>query len=192
MRKCTYCGRLNEDEVTYCVGCGQDEFRPYTEADRLGDERRMYEASRKPETSILTFNLQGIGTTLYGQRDFRADGTYLTTMWLVFFFVPLIPVRSLRVRYQGPGAQGGNYAVVEERFPQWKQVLYTYAYVAFLAGWPYLAGSTAFSFSPDALDTVLGVTLLFIVCIMPVPAPWILRCAATRRLQPRLDGTRRV
>ena len=51
----------------------------------------------------MAYTLNGIGTTFYGQRDFQPDGSYLTTEWLVFLYVPLIPIRSLRVVYRGPG-----------------------------------------------------------------------------------------
>ncbi len=45
--------------------------------------------------------LNGIGTKFYGQRDFSPDGSYITTEWFVFIYIPLIPLKSLRVRYQG-------------------------------------------------------------------------------------------
>jgi hypothetical protein len=51
----------------------------------------------------MAFSFNGIGTSFYGQRDFRPDGTYTTTEWFVFLAIPVIPLRSLRVRYQGPG-----------------------------------------------------------------------------------------
>jgi hypothetical protein len=139
----------------------------------------------------MAYTLNGIGTTFYGQRDFRADGTFITTEWLVLVYFPLIPFRSLRVRYQGPGkhrwylgfGSSDNYAIYEKRFPpHWKQVLYTYGYVALLAVWAYLTGFAAVSLFPHALYTALGVTLVFVACIIPVPTPWILRHIAQRRL----------
>ncbi len=32
-----------------------------------------------------------------GQRDFGSDGSYITTEWVVLFFVPIVPLRSFRV-----------------------------------------------------------------------------------------------
>jgi len=40
----------------------------------------------------------GIGSTFYGKRDFREDGSYITTEWLIVVGIPLIPLRSFRVR----------------------------------------------------------------------------------------------
>ena len=33
MKKCTYCGRENDDEAVQCPQCGMDEFRSGTETD---------------------------------------------------------------------------------------------------------------------------------------------------------------
>jgi len=139
----------------------------------------------------MAFTLNGIGTTFYGQRDFREDGTYITTEWFAVCHVPIIPLRSLRVRFQGPGeprwylglGSSDNYAVYEKSFPHWKQVLYTYGYVAFVIAWVYFIGSTALSLFPRALDTVSSVSMVFIACMIPVPTPWILRYCAQRKLR---------
>ncbi len=137
----------------------------------------------------MAFSFNGIGTTFYGQRDFRADGTYTTTEWFAVFYFPIIPLRSLRVRYQGPGenhwylgfGSSDSYAVYRKSFPHWKQVLCTYGYVAFMIAWVYFVGSTAVSFFPR--ETLFSVTLLFIACIIPVPTPWIFRYYAKRKLR---------
>jgi hypothetical protein len=138
----------------------------------------------------MAYTFNGIGTTFYGQRDFRVDGTYITTEWIAVFYFPIVPLRSLRVRYQGPGdpprfgiGSSENYAVYEKSFPHWKQVLCTYGYVAFLIAWVYFVGSTAISRFPHALDKVSSVTMIFIVCMIPVPTPWILRHYAQRKLR---------
>jgi len=44
----------------------------------------------------MAFTLNGIGTRYCGVR-WLPDGTYVTTEWVVIFFIPLIPIRSLRV-----------------------------------------------------------------------------------------------
>jgi len=33
----------------------------------------------------MAFSFNGVGTMFYGQRDFRLDGTYVTTEWFVVF-----------------------------------------------------------------------------------------------------------
>jgi hypothetical protein len=135
------------------------------------------------------FSFNGFGTTFYGMRDFRADGSYITTEWIVFACFPLIPIRSLRVGYRGPGEHhwylgGGSsekYAVFEKRFC-------TYSYVALLIGWIYFVCTSSVSMFPHALDTVSGVTGIFVVCILPVPTPWILRHFAQKRVYERHDA----
>ncbi|WP_008308223.1 hypothetical protein [Leptolyngbya sp. PCC 6406] len=45
----------------------------------------------------MPFNVNGIGTTYYGRRDFRPDGSYITTEWFIFLMVPIAPLRTFRV-----------------------------------------------------------------------------------------------
>lgn len=138
----------------------------------------------------MAFTLNGIGTTFYGQRDFRDDGSYLTTKWFVFLYVPLIPICSLRVVYEGPSeparhfgyGPSESYAVHERRFPpDWKQVLMTYGYIALLVSWACLIVPVILGEFPHALDTVFGMIAISVVCAIPVPTPWILRRYATRK-----------
>lgn len=39
----------------------------------------------------------GIGTTFMGQREFRLDGSYITTEFFIFLLFPILPLRSYRV-----------------------------------------------------------------------------------------------
>src|SRR5262245_20240386 len=55
-------------------------------------------------TVPMPYTLNGIGTRFYGKRDLRPDGSYITTEWVTFAYVPLVPFRSFRVSYLGPGA----------------------------------------------------------------------------------------
>jgi len=80
--------------------------------------------------------INGFGTTFYGQRDFKPDGSYVTTEWIVCWFIPILPLRSLRVIPWGfrprvaPSAYGGfadEYLVIQESLPNLKQVVCTYA-----------------------------------------------------------------
>jgi hypothetical protein len=47
-----------------------------------------------------TFN--GVGTKFCGRRDEGADGSYVTTEFFVVGNIPLVPLRSWRVRPSGP------------------------------------------------------------------------------------------
>jgi hypothetical protein len=44
---------------------------------------------------MFTFN--GIGTKLYGSTDNSSDGSYVTTKWFVFVYLPVVPLESYRV-----------------------------------------------------------------------------------------------
>jgi hypothetical protein len=138
-----------------------------------------------------TFN--GIGTKFYGQRDFRADATYITTEWFVFCFIPLIPLRSLRVRFQGPAnvrsyvvffSSRRSYAVFETGWPNWKQVLCTYGFVALSVCWSSLIFlAIAVSQESRGLGSKPGVLPILFACLfVPVLLPWFLRHRAKKRL----------
>ena len=76
----------------------------------------------------MAFTFNGIGTMFCGQREFRKDGTYITTEWIVLCYVPIVPIRSIRVKYLGPGAHRWylgmgsckQYTVYDQRLPNWK------------------------------------------------------------------------
>jgi hypothetical protein len=74
--------------------------------------------------------INGIGTTLPGARDFRADGTYTTTEWATVLYVPLVPLRGLRILpVHKPGLQflgSWKYHTIEESRPNLRQVLSVY------------------------------------------------------------------
>ena len=67
----------------------------------------------------MPFTLNGIGTTLYGARDFQPDGSYITTEWFVFIYVPVAPLKSMRIlrpdnkKYYG-AIRTSRYTVLEK------------------------------------------------------------------------------
>ena len=85
----------------------------------------------------MAFTFNGIGTTYYGKTDWRGN-SYVTTEWFVFFFVPIVPLESMRVRERGGGSIGfysrRHFEIVEHLPLQRKQVA-----VTFLIGWGALA-----------------------------------------------------
>ena len=137
----------------------------------------------------MAYTFNGIGTTFYGQRDFHSDGSFLTTEWMVFFHVPLIPFRSLRVRYQGPAERrfpigfgsADSYAVYQKTVPNWKQVLCTYGYVSSIVFWVILLCS----YFSRVIHTGGTAAIGFLVAgfLLPVPMPWVLRYYARRKLR---------
>lgn len=70
------------------------------EADALLGNRRLFLeplAGRAPVMSTLN----GIGTTIYGREEQGDDGAYVTTLFFVVFFVPVIPLGAYLVADAG-------------------------------------------------------------------------------------------
>jgi hypothetical protein len=74
----------------------------------------------------MAFTFNGIGTTYHGRSDKGPDGSYIATEWFVVAYIPVIPIRSFRMR----PVSGGTFAIVYssqkyeiEPVPfHWKQV----------------------------------------------------------------------
>src|SRR5882672_2971567 len=82
----------------------------------------------------MAFTFHGIGTMVYGERDYWPDGSFVTTEWFVIAFVPLVPVISKRIGY----TRSSDYATYDAS-GYWvyntlpldrRQVLFTYAWFA--------------------------------------------------------------
>ena len=43
-------------------------------------------------------SFNGTGTRIYGKRGFWTDGSFVTTKWVTFLWIPLFPLSSMRVR----------------------------------------------------------------------------------------------
>ena len=156
-------------------------------------------STRHPETD-MAFTFQGIGTRLYGQREFEADGSYITTKWFVFLYVPIIPLRSFRVIDQGAGdynvmlppvvmGSSVRYAVLNETSPNASQVISVYGFVLLCAAW-FAALMWFMRVMMDSLlpkyfaDRPLAFTAIIVAgwatFIIPVLLPRILRFHAKR------------
>lgn len=140
----------------------------------------------------MAFTFNGIGTAFYGKRDFREDGSYLTTEWVVFF-IPIVPLRSLRVRPQPRGEHtflgvvgysSDSYAIFEKSAPNWKQVLSTYGFILLLVAWAYFVGRIAVKIDPRIFDRPASVWGLIPFWLLPALLPWALRRRARRKPQP--------
>ena len=79
---------------------------------------------------MISFN--GIGTKLYGKRDFnQADQSYIATKWLIILFLPIIPIASYRViktQQKFFTSQSPQLLMVQVNV-DWKQVINTYVVV---------------------------------------------------------------
>jgi hypothetical protein len=133
----------------------------------------------------MAYSFQGFGTTFYGKRDFRPDGTYITTEWIVLFAVPVIPLRSLRVQDRGPAERrfaigfgsSESYAVYVKTPPNIQQVVYTYAFIAFLVAWAVFA---VWLFNGTITDVAVYSMLAF--GALPGVIPYLLRRTARRKI----------
>jgi hypothetical protein len=68
----------------------------------------------------------------YGRCEFRSDGSYVTTLWFVVLYLPIVPIHSLRMRKTGRIKYYGmrpasEVEVLEKSKPHRMQVLRTYA-----------------------------------------------------------------
>jgi hypothetical protein len=113
---------------------------------------------------MLGRSMNGTGTRVYGKRDFRTDGSFVTTKWITFLWVPLVPLRSMRVKpleeseVDHLGASillacvgllhfkfSGKYVIQSVMPPALMQVLHVYAFVlAIVVAWWNLARNTNF------------------------------------------------
>jgi len=125
-------------------------------------------------------SINGIGTTYYGQGDFHSDGSFITTKWVIFVFIPVVPTSSMRVQYRGRSGWFSNtteYEVVGDVPLEAVQVLKTYLYVALLFGMIALLDSTW----PPAVK-FLG---FFAVVMLPFVLRWMAKKNATAAPAPR-------
>lgn len=146
----------------------------------------------------MPFSIQGIGTALYGERDIRRDHSYIATEWIIIFCLPIIPIRSLRIKHcpsrpddlriGGAMQLTSRYLVLEKRFPNWKQVLSTYAFVILSPAWValvYWSTTRLNAFMNERYDSALcfyvPYTLAVLTFWLPFPVPsWLWKRARRR------------
>lgn len=146
-------------------GLGPQEIEEQAECVRRG---RIEDARQKPVAQ--TFN--GLGTGLYGKRNIEPDGSFVTTIWVVLLWIPLIPLKSLRVKYVGESTilmgWSQSYVVLNESRPDIRQVINIYSFMAsFFVGFEILD-------LIHATPWVGYAALLLWVC-----TPWAIRRVAT-------------
>jgi hypothetical protein len=88
----------------------------------------------------MAFTFNGFGTKFYGEGDLRPDGSFITTEWITAAYIPIVPLRSVRMAPTNRGVnfvffQSQSYAVFETLPIFWPQVGRTYACVAGTAAW---------------------------------------------------------
>lgn len=135
-----------------------------------------------------TVSLNGFGTKHYGQRDFRKDGSYVTTEWVVVAHIPIVPISSVRIlapyrnedELQLPIEK--QYLVCDRTKPNLKQVAFVYAYMLIVIVWVVLVMRIAIAIPPKEMTGPVK-SALFVVGCVPLPLPWILRRIAQNAIK---------
>jgi Hsp70 protein len=82
-----------------------------------------------PSHSRNMGTVNGVGTFFYGADDPRPDGSRIATAFVVFFFFPLIPLRTQRIRKHAVTGSSMQIEVVEDLPLRWSQIARTYVRV---------------------------------------------------------------
>jgi hypothetical protein len=123
----------------------------------------------------MAYTFRGIGAMHYGQRDFRPDGSYVTTLWFVFLYVPVVPMHSKRMRPTGEVKYYAlhprmTYVVEGKTKPNRKQAASVYAWFA--------AELTTFITAKVQDSWWLAIPAIFLLGL-----PWLLRKRAIDRMK---------
>jgi hypothetical protein len=127
----------------------------------------------------MAYTFRGIGAMNYGKRDFRVDGSFVTTLWFVVFYVPVIPIHSKRIVSTGEikyfALKRVPTVVVQEKTPpHGLQVLCVYAWFAAVLA-PLITAKIE-----DNLWIALPALLI-------LPLPWLLRKRAVDRIRAEVE-----
>ena len=152
MKRCAACDQVAGDDLSVCTKCGGVGFHPGPPPARRG-----------------TFSFNGFGTTLYGKRGFKKDGSYFTTEFIAAAYLPLFPLRTIRIRPTTPGWNfiHAQFLILEQMPLSLPQVLSVmlFAYV-------FLGLLLAVNFLPDD-GTEQRICAWAAMLVLPIP--WVLR-----------------
>jgi len=134
----------------------------------------------------MAFTFHGIGMMVHGERDYWPDGSFVTTEWFVFAYLPIAPMISKRISYTQNSpystydSSGGFY--IYEMLPNnRKQVVSTYLWFAsimvWVLGWTYFQDAIEKRFGD--VDTAAGMWFVGLVVILTLP--YALRWWAKKR-----------
>ena len=89
------------------------EERNYDLPSLLTEIENKRKTRRRGNVSGCMFTFNGIGTKLYGKAK-QDDGSYIATKWIVFLFIPLIPLASyLVLDWQNTGILSRDYELIK-------------------------------------------------------------------------------
>jgi len=82
----------------------------------------------------MPFAFNGCGTRYYGERDKGEDGSHITTLFVSFVWIPILPLASYRVISTGEGINVLVYksdSYMTQRIPLcWRQVRNVYLWAS--------------------------------------------------------------
>ena len=90
----------------------------------------------------MAFTFHGVGTMVYGERDYWPDGSFVTTEWFVVAYVPIAPIISKRVshtRNSDYSTYDDGYFVYETLPLDRRQVVSVYGWLAAISA-PFACG----------------------------------------------------
>ena len=83
-----------------------EERRTVDEWVEIAKNRVGLEGVQRIDSAPTMYTFNGIGTTLYGRRNYDPHSqSYIATLYFTFIFLPIIPLASYRVKSEG----GGRY-----------------------------------------------------------------------------------
>jgi hypothetical protein len=157
-----------------CAGCQKTTLNRAFGPEEIFFKRNIDISHEDIYSPCMPFTFNGIGTSNYGARDFQPDGSYVTTEWFVFVYVPVIPFRSQRIVPNGKNKNyvvyaSSGYSILEKTGINVTQVLSVYGWFAAVI-LPVWAAAT------------LDLWWLAIPSVLVLFAPWLLRKRAIRSM----------
>ncbi len=132
----------------------------------------------------MAYSYHGIGYINYGRADERADGTHVTTEWFCILFLPVWPVRRMRIKpgeerpFPGQKMKIG-YRVVEVLRLSPGTIVGTYLFTVLCLAWWSATFRFIFMRQSAYLDSQLGMWLAFLALAaaagLPFGALWLVR-----------------
>ncbi len=122
----------------------------------------------------MSFTYHGIGTRLYGERDFLPDGSFITTKWFVVAYLPIVPLKSMRIAPTGKTSYYGlntsrSYVLIKKVRLNLGQVLSVYAWFAVLVSGIWAIEKWKFWW--------IAIPVIPVLC-----TPWFLKSRARKRM----------
>jgi hypothetical protein len=105
--------------VAICFGCLRERLGIWGNLEILALLLLTDLLRKSQKKTEMPSSVNGTGTMYYGHREIDPDGSYVTTEWITFAWIPLVPLKSYRVL---PHGQGQNFLVYQSQGYSVRQV----------------------------------------------------------------------